>query len=218
MRAFFRLVNEGLGTELSNVCSIGKMIYDWPAVRSFYDEGHSVAEWILRFGFGVGTWAKAVAAGRLKVRVVDARRSSRFRGQCTYDWKQIQAFYDEGHSFVDCRERFGFSPAAWYKGVEHGWLRTRPRKWSVEMVLAKSKSRLTIKRTVLGAGVLENRCEACGLTHWRGRPISIQIDHRNGARDDHRLENLRMLCPNCHSQTETFAARNVQRKNRSRVV
>lgn len=75
-------------------------------------------------------------------------------------------------------------------------------------LLATSKSGATIKRRLLRAGILENRCDDCGLTEWRGRPISIQLDHRNGIRNDNRLENLRMLCPNCHSQTETFGTRN----------
>ena len=47
-----------------------------------------------------------------------------------------------------------------------------------------------------------------GSRSWLGKPLSIQIDHRNGIRSDHRLENLRMLCPNCHSQTETYGAKN----------
>jgi Zn finger protein HypA/HybF involved in hydrogenase expression len=61
---------------------------------------------------------------------------------------------------------------------------------------------------LLRAGLLENRCEECGISEWLGRPLIIQIDHINGVRDDHRLENLRMLCPNCHSQTDTYGARN----------
>ena len=68
-----------------------------------------------------------------------------------------------------------------------------------------------IKQRLIRAGILENRCEECGLTDWRGKPLSIQIDHINGIKDDHRRENLRMLCPNCHSQTETFGSRNRNR-------
>jgi 5-methylcytosine-specific restriction endonuclease McrA len=56
--------------------------------------------------------------------------------------------------------------------------------------------------------LLENRCQECGLTEWLGEPLTVQIDHINGVRTDYRLENLRMLCPNCHSQTETHGIRN----------
>src|SRR6202035_1094650 len=74
-----------------------------------------------------------------------------------------------------------------------------------------SKAIRILKRRLLNAGILKNVCEECGLFGWRGRPITIQLDHRNGIRDDHRLEYLRMLCPSCHSQTETYAARNRRR-------
>ena len=81
----------------------------------------------------------------------------------------------------------------------------RPSSWAWS---AAAKSRTNLKNRLLEAGILQNRCEECGLTEWRGKRLSIQIDHVNGVRDDNRLENLRMLCPNCHSQTETFASRN----------
>ena len=67
-----------------------------------------------------------------------------------------------------------------------------------------------LKVRLLRVGLLEAKCygEGCGLTEWRGRPISLQLDHINGDNLDHRIENLRLLCPNCHSQTDTFAGKN----------
>src|ERR1043165_2728096 len=72
-------------------------------------------------------------------------------------------------------------------------------------------SRLKIR--LLREGLLEAKCYAddCGLTEWKGKPISLQLDHVNGNKLDHRIENLRLLCPNCHSQTDSFAGKNKRR-------
>lgn len=66
----------------------------------------------------------------------------------------------------------------------------------------------TLKRRLLDDGLLDPHCAVCGIDDWCGRAITLHLDHVNGLRDDHRLENLRLLCPNCHSQTTTFAGRN----------
>ncbi|MDQ4129575.1 MAG: HNH endonuclease [Actinomycetota bacterium] len=65
-----------------------------------------------------------------------------------------------------------------------------------------------LKRRLLKEGLKESRCESCGLTEWNGRPAPLQLDHVNGDRRDNRLENLRILCPNCHAQTDTWCSRN----------
>ncbi len=67
------------------------------------------------------------------------------------------------------------------------------------------------KKKLITEGLLINKCYICGLTSWLNNSISLQIDHVNGINDDHRLENLRLLCPNCHSQTKTFAGRNIKK-------
>jgi 5-methylcytosine-specific restriction endonuclease McrA len=51
------------------------------------------------------------------------------------------------------------------------------------------------------------QCAWCGVSAWRGKPLILHLDHINGINNDHRLENLRFLCPNCHSQTETYSNR-----------
>lgn len=59
--------------------------------------------------------------------------------------------------------------------------------------------------------IIPYKCQLYGLSsHWNERPISLQIDHINRVRNDHRIENLRFLCPSCHSQTETYAGRNIE--------
>ena len=67
-----------------------------------------------------------------------------------------------------------------------------------------------LKRRVHEAGFLPNRCAECDNagTH-NGKPLVLQLDHINGVRTDNRRENLRFLCPNCHSQTATYCGKNL---------
>lgn len=65
-----------------------------------------------------------------------------------------------------------------------------------------------LKLRLLKEGLKEHKCEICQLTEWNGLPIPIELDHINGKNDDNRLENLRILCPNCHARTPTHAGKN----------
>ena len=68
-----------------------------------------------------------------------------------------------------------------------------------------------LRNKLLKNHLLEYKCAICGNEgYWNGQPITLQVDHINGDHNDNRLENLRFLCPNCHSQTETFAGRNCE--------
>ena len=77
------------------------------------------------------------------------------------------------------------------------------------MVKHEAGGRWNIKRRLLAAGLKEPRCERCGIEDWLGEPLTLALHHVNGDNRDDRLENLALLCPNCHSQTENFAGRNV---------
>jgi hypothetical protein len=69
-------------------------------------------------------------------------------------------------------------------------------------------SRRRIRRALLESGV-PHQCALCGqINEWNGKPLVLQIDHINGHGYDNRSENVRFLCPNCHSQTDTYGSKN----------
>jgi 5-methylcytosine-specific restriction endonuclease McrA len=66
-----------------------------------------------------------------------------------------------------------------------------------------------LKERIIKEEMIPYVCHECGMDDiWNGKKIVLQLDHINGVNDDNRLENLQFLCPNCHSQTHTYAAKN----------
>lgn len=70
-----------------------------------------------------------------------------------------------------------------------------------------------LRRYVIKNNLIPYRCAICGCVEWQGRTLSLELDHINGINNDNRIENLRFLCPNCHSQTTTYGSRNQQRND-----
>jgi 5-methylcytosine-specific restriction endonuclease McrA len=70
--------------------------------------------------------------------------------------------------------------------------------------------RIVLRRYVIKNNLIPYKCAICGCTEWQGKTLSLELDHINGINNDNRLENLRFLCPNCHSQTSTYGSRNQQ--------
>ena len=67
-----------------------------------------------------------------------------------------------------------------------------------------SYDRSTLRNRIIKDEILLYECSSCGISEWNNAPISLQLDHINGINNDNRKENLRFLCPNCHSQTKTW--------------
>jgi hypothetical protein len=76
-------------------------------------------------------------------------------------------------------------------------------------------SRASLKKRLFAEGHKQRRCELCGVgEQWRGRPMSLILDHVNGVANDNRLENLRIVCPNCAATLDTHCGRNKPRQCR----
>ena len=85
-------------------------------------------------------------------------------------------------------------------------------KYTLNEILVENSSYANISRLktrLINEGRLEYKCAMCGNEgKWQGKDLTLQLDHINGINNDHRLENLRFLCPNCHSITPTYAGKN----------
>lgn len=66
-----------------------------------------------------------------------------------------------------------------------------------------------LRERLLKEGVKEYKCECCGRTEWLGKPIKLELHHINGIKDDLRLCNLQILCPNCHTFTDNYRGKNI---------
>jgi hypothetical protein len=104
-----------------------------------------------------------------------------------------------------------FTGARWARGETkhtHVALRSAAEKLTLpdELVFCENSSYSNSKglRQRLLARGRKYACAVCGLSEWRGAAITLHLDHINGVNNDHREDNLRFLCPNCHQQTGTW--------------
>lgn len=134
---------------------------------------------------------------------------------------------ENSHSYSDCLKALGLSSNGGsstdvlkerirslgcstdhFRGRNGG---TANRRYSLDQILVKDSTYKNIprlKERLIRESLLEYKCQICGISEWQNKPISLQLDHINGCNTDNRLENLRLLCPNCHSQTDTYAGKN----------
>jgi hypothetical protein len=114
----------------------------------------------------------------------------------------------------NCEKEFNYSPSQ-KSGIFCSW------KCSGEFRLKQKFNKGTLWSKRMGTYLKEvrgNKCEVCGITQHNGKPITFQIDHINGDRNDNRFENLKIICPNCHSQTETYGIKNISEEAYNRMI
>jgi Zn finger protein HypA/HybF involved in hydrogenase expression len=97
-----------------------------------------------------------------------------------------------------------FTGAAWNQGSK---FKPFGKKYNLCDVLIKNspyKTTNSLKKRLFDEKIKTKECEECGINEWNGKSITLELDHINGDNTDNRIENLKILCPNCHSQTHTF--------------
>jgi hypothetical protein len=97
-----------------------------------------------------------------------------------------------------------FTGQAWNKG------KTLPSKQPLEAYLNNSQAiqSYKLKIRLLKEGVFKHQCMHCHRSKWNGHPIPLELDHIDGNNNNNKLNNLRLLCPNCHALTPTYRSKN----------
>lgn len=100
-----------------------------------------------------------------------------------------------------------------YRPNQSGKGTRRPLISLEDVFSGKKKMRsYNLRIRLIVEGYKKNECERCHTIEWQGEVLVLELDHKNGNNKDNRLENLQILCPNCHSLTPTFRGRNHKKK------
>lgn len=143
--------------------------------------------------------------------------------------EQLEQIVQESKSYREVITKLGYSTP---NGNNHKTLKSRLQKYNIstdhfsfesthlverteENVFCKNSTatQATLRRWFIKGNYVPYQCDCCGITEWQEKPLVLQLDHINGDNHDNRLENLHWLCPNCHSQTDTFCGKQLQKKH-----
>ena len=114
--------------------------------------------------------------------------------------KNLIINFNIDHKHLLCKNR-----RTWKTGIKKSWDEILIENY--QFVIGSS-----IKQRLIKENILKYECYICSISSWNNNKLTLQLDHINGINNDNRIENLRLLCPNCHSQTTTFAGRKLKNK------
>jgi hypothetical protein len=125
---------------------------------------------------------------------------------------------EESNTKIEAYKRLGMHRNTFEKylklfGVEFTKKYKEKNKYDIEDILAGkypyyNTSHLNYR--LIKEGLKERRCEKCGRTHWFDEPIVLELHHIDGDRTNNSLENLQLLCPNCHAHTDNFKSKKMR--------
>ena len=153
---------------------------------------------------------------------------------------ELQKLLDESNSYSDLLRKINMNP----KGGNHKTLKKIIQEFNLDetqLNINKSIAKITpnkikipiedivmknehpnyqpfkLLKRLIKEGYKEHKCERCGLTEWQGQPIPLQLHHKNGVHTNNLLNNLEVLCPNCHALTDTYCGKNLKKKKNAKI-
>lgn len=140
--------------------------------------------------------------------------------------EDLEQIVKESYSYRDVIKKVGYTTVS---GGNTKTVRSRIEKYGIDTshfsnngAMIRTEENVFCKDSTASQKVLREwfkkgnyvpyKCDCCGITEWQGKELVLQLDHKNGNNHDNRLENLHWLCPNCHSQTDTFCGKQLKKE------
>lgn len=184
---------------------------------------NSIADFCRKLGYKSTTSYRKNVQNRLELLRASIQKKAHYK----HTDKEVLSVVEEAESVTEIMRRLGLN----YNGYAHARFTDRLRKLGVDVdnltgaawnrgkkigpkrrldeYLVKDGPFITsskLRKRLIQEGIKNNQCEECKQNNiWNGLLLVLQLDHRNGNRSDNTIENLRILCPNCHTQTKTHS-------------